>query len=322
MRLEFRLLVVDDNPESVDEAIAILSDHLDTKGFSLNRRVAADLSERGLRDLARLSGKDYDLVIIDYNLGRVDTNGAVAAARMRRELQYTDIIFYSTDPSLDLFQELAKEQVAGVFVAGRLQLSDALTGLADTVIGKAVDLNHMRGIAMAEVAEMDVLMEETLERVFASADPQFAAKAAETLKKLQENADRSAEDLKPLVRDGRILDIVGDSRLFPSAHKYMTIRRVAKCLQNKPTTALTVLQSYEADIIHNRNTLAHAKEDMGADGTTTLRSIKRGQPAVNIDDNWMVAFRGKLKAHRAALITVCNALGAHLDAMVPTSDAK
>lgn len=322
MKLEFRLLIVDDNPGSVDEAIGILSDHLAAKGFSLSRRVAQDLSEKGLRDLARMSGKDYDLVIVDYNLGQADINGATAAARMRHELQYTDMVFYSSDPSLDLFNELARHHVTGVFVAPRQDLSEALTGLADTVIGKAVDLNHMRGIAMAEVAEMDVLMEDILELVFSSPDANFTAKARETLEKLREGANESVKLLEPLVVEGRILDVVSDSRLFPSAHKYMALKRVAKCLVNKPTEALTVLQTYVTDIINKRNTLAHAKEDAGPDGAITLRSIKRGQPPVTIDEEWMVNFRGELRRHRTALTTVCNALRDHLDAAKAPGEAQ
>ncbi len=314
------LLIVDDLPESIEGALSILSDHLEAKGFSLKSKIAPDLSERGLRDLARNSGKEYDLVMVDYNLGRDDTNGAVAARRMRHELRYTDMVFYSSDLSLNLFAELAKEQVAGVFVADRRELSDALKGLADTVIGKAVDLNHMRGIAMAEVAEMDVLMEETLERVFESTDRQMIAKAGETLQKLQRSAEEGLAQLAPLVAEGRILEVVTDSRLFSSAQKFMAMRRVSKVLANKPRDALAILATYEQDIILSRNTLAHAKEEVAADGTVTLRSFKRGQAAVTIDDNWMVEFRGKLKTHRLALSTVCDALGHHVRPHVADRD--
>ena len=61
------------------------------------------------------------------------------------------MVFYSSAPLSELLAELAGHQVAGVFVANRQTIGEALIGLADTVIGKAVDLSHMRGIAMAEV---------------------------------------------------------------------------------------------------------------------------------------------------------------------------
>ena len=93
MRLDFRLLVIDDNPTSVESAVGTLDDHLSERGFRLLRRDAKDLSASGLRELAKNEGRDYDLVMIDYNLGREDTDGARAAASMRRQLPYTAIIF-------------------------------------------------------------------------------------------------------------------------------------------------------------------------------------------------------------------------------------
>jgi len=313
MKLEFQLLVVDDNPRSIDNAVALLGDYLDAKGFSLKQSVAGDLSDAGLRKLARQAGRDFDLVAVDYNLGRQDNDGAQAASRLRRELQFTDMVFYSSDPSVNLYQELARQEVPGVFVASRQDLDEAFKGLADTIIGKAIDLNHMRGIAMAEVAEMDVLMEEILEKVFSSQDGELVAKASETLSKLLAGAEESLEGLRVVVGEARILDIVTDSRLFSSMHRYKAINRVAKCLEHKPTAAIETLKTYDADIIQNRNTLAHAKEDVAEDGTVTLRAMKRGKPPVSIDENWMVAFRGKLRTQRAALSEVCDALSAHVD---------
>jgi CheY-like chemotaxis protein len=303
MKLDFRLLVIDDAPEGIAGALAGLDDYLKVKGFSLHRRDADDLSELGIRNLARREGRDFDLVIIDYNLGREDTNGAVAAKRMRTQLPYTDIIFYSSDPSADLLTQLAQQEVAGVFVANRESLGDTLNGVTDTIVGKAVDLNHMRGIAMAEVAEMDVLMEEILHRVFSTDHDKFNQAAARTLTRVAEAAREGVVALEPIVEGGGILEVIA------------AIRRVANSLAPKPTEALGTLLSYEADIINNRNILAHAKEETDGEGNTTLRSIKRGGPSVIIDEAWMVDFRGKLRMHRAALTHVCEALGQHVDSL-------
>ena len=322
MKLEFRLLIVDDAPDSIRESIDSLEDHLESKGFSLNRRIANDLSDNGLRDLAREEGKNYDLVIVDYNLGRADTDGAAGAARLRRELQYTDMVFYSSDPGLNLHGKLAEKEVAGVFVARRDELSTALTGLADTVIGKTLDLNHMRGIAMAEVAEMDVLMEETLGRAFRSTDDQFVAIARTTIKQLGEGMQKDLKKLKQRLNEDLLPDVVNDSRLFSSTHKSRAVKRVAKCLPEKPSEELEVLQSYEADIIQNRNMLAHAKEDALANGKTILRSIKSKKGETLINDSWMVNFRKMLKKHRTALTIVCEAISRQIAATEAARDSE
>lgn len=320
MKLEFRLLVVDNAPDNIIEgAVGILSDHLELKGFSLNKRFVNDFSEAEFRGLARLEGKDYDLVMVDYRLELDDMDGADVARQLRLGLRYTDMVFYSSAPPAELRDKLAKASVSGVFVETRDNLSDALTGLADTVIGKAVDLNHMRGIAMAEVAEMDVLMEETLGRAFQPTGEHFVAAAGRTTDKLRESMQGNLTQLNQCLEEGSLADVVSDSRLFSSAHKYRAVRRVANSLSEKPIEELNVLKSYQADIIDNRNMLAHVKEDSTEDGETILRSIKGN---VIIDDDWMTDFRMKLKEYRTALTTICEAIISQIDAKEAPHESK
>ena len=308
MKLEFSLLVVDDAPGGIEQAIETLADYLGTRGFTLDSRIVNDLSEQGLRRLARSAGKDYDLVMVDYNLGQPDIiDGAGAAEQLRRELPYTDMIFYSSISEADLLGELAKHSVPGVFVARRDNLDEALTGLADTVIGKAVDLNHMRGIAMAEVAEMDVLMEETLGRFFRSSNELVVAAGERTIGNLRKGIEKGLKQLEKNYEEGGLPGLVSDGRLFSFTNKYWAIRRAVKCLPEKPSDAMSVLESYEDEIIRKRNMLAHVKEAT-EDGKTILRSIKDD---VIIDDNWMVDFRQNLRTQRDALTTVCEAIDDH-----------
>lgn len=317
MRLEFRLLVIDDNPTSIEGAIRGLRTHLEGVGFVLNEQFADDFTDKGIRELSRHAGKNFDLVIIDYNLGGAGTDGADAAARMRRELPYTDIIFYSSDPAADLLGKLAAKHVAGVFVADRVGLDDELKGVTDTIIKKVVDLCHMRGSAMAEVADMDVLMEEVLERAFALENEKFKEVAKKTLDDLVSSAEQRVANLGPLVESSLILEVIRDTRFFSSMDRYKALRRLARLLPQQPTQALQTLASYDADIISKRNTLAHAKEEVRHDGTVHLRAIKKGQPPVFIDDAWMAEFRGKLLSHRVALTQVCAALCSHIDDTEP-----
>jgi hypothetical protein len=181
-------------------------------------------------------------------------------------------------------------------------------GLADSVIGKAVDLNHMRGIAMAEVAEMDVLMEQTLIEVFRSNNEQIAIARDRTVERLREGMDAHAQRLQGHLDNGGLVAIVGDSLLFSLASKYQAIRRVARCVDGELRDELAVVGSYNEDIILNRNMLAHVREDTRDDGSTILLSMGRNQREVVIDDAWMSEFRRKLHRHRAALIAICEVL--------------
>ena len=260
MKLEFKLLAVDDEPDNLQQALASLTDHLEMIGFKLKVTTVEDVTRLPSVDLEGREGKNYDLVMIDYNLGQTST-GAEIARDIRSTLRYTDMVFYSSLPVRTLLSYLAEVGVSGVFAEERLNLDDALTALADTIIGKAVDLNHMRGIAMAEVAEMDVLMEETLKGAFANATAECVqAAAGRTCEKVLEAMSRSMESARARVDAGDVVGLVGDGLLFSSVHKFRAIRRVAKCAEPKPSEELTQLGRYEKEVTGIRNVLAHAKE--------------------------------------------------------------
>lgn len=320
MKLEFKLLIVDDQPDSIGGAVGILSDYLETKGFTLEENHVTDFSESGIRELTRNQGKDYDLVMVDYRLENENYNGAIAARQLRHDLRYTDMVFYSSDSSVQLHAELARESVTGVFVETRNNLGDALTGLAETVIGKAVDLDHMRGIAMAEVAEMDVAMEETLKVAFQTTDDHWNDVKNRTIEKLRISMLNNKEKLNRRFGEGGLVEVVVDGSLFTSAHKIRAVIRIARCLPHADPEMLTVLNEYENEVLKNRNLLAHAKEETNVSGDKILRSIKRDEAETIINESWMDGFRITLRKHRDALGVVCDSIDGHFNALEPTGD--
>ena len=146
MNLQFCVLVIDDQPDAISQALGSLREHLDEWGFELQVDESLPVSAEKLRAEFRDAGRKYDLVIVDYRLGLEATNGAAVAQELRQSvLPYTEMVFYSSD-SANLFSALAKEEVEGVFVASREHLDEKLRGVADIVIRKAVDVDHMRGL--------------------------------------------------------------------------------------------------------------------------------------------------------------------------------
>ena len=310
MKLDFSLLIVDDEADSYRQAIIALKDHLEVKGFFLQVDPVTDFSKENLTQLTEQEGKNFDLVAIDYDLGTRSTDGAKIAHKLRQSLPYTDMVFYSSLSTVDLLHELAENRVSGVFVETRDTLDEALVKLADTVIGKAVDLTHMRGVAMAEVAEMDVIMDEALACFFKSGDEIVSEVMDRTKHQILQDAEDKTSQVKGKLRQGGLQSVVDDVTLFSSYQRYRTIRRAAKKLHAQPKEELEKLTLYDKNIIAKRNMLAHAKEETRDDGTIILRSARRNREDVVIDDLWMSNFRMSLKEYREALTIVCNALKA------------
>ena len=308
MKLDFSLLIVDDNPDSLNQAVLALEEYLESNGFTLNVVLCNNFSDNGLREAAKEEGRNFDLVVVDYDLDEKNTDGAKAAQKLRRSLPYTDIVFYSSDPTINLLEKLAKLEVEGVFAKSRNALDEALKGISNTIIGKAIDLNHMRGIAMAEVADMDVTMTETLVQVFNSSDKRVADLTEKTANRLIERTGKIGSQLTLKLEQSGILSVIEDISLFSSYDRYQAIRRVAKTFNKKPEAELEKLNSYDRDIIGKRNMLAHAKGGTGDSGEVILHAEKQDQGNTVIDDGWMQNFRKELKDYRQALDSVCNAI--------------
>ena len=324
MKLSFHLLVVDDQPDTVGNAIGDLKDHLNEKGFDLAQTEPPALSGPAW-DIFLKQHRSYDLVMVDYNLSQPGMEGDVAANKLRIALPYTDIIFYSSTESRErLLEHLAKQQVEGVFVSRRDELDTRLRGLADAVIGKAMDLTHMRGIAMAEVSEMDTLMEELLVSVFKLDRPEIRTVSDKTINRLEGSMASMSKQLeKKLKKSTDLSDIVSDGRIFPHHHKFTTFKDLAELFSDTNSDHnhnLKMLGSFGNEITSIRNHLAHGKEDLDENGNVVLRSTRPGGAPLVTDEKWMIATRQNLRKHRETLEALCSALRRYFGLAEPADD--
>lgn len=309
MRLDFRLLVIDDQPGEIEDAIEMLRMSLEDKGFRLEVEIAKDISVNGIDAYCKAEGRNIDLAIVDYRLGEEDIDGALAARTVRRRLKYTDIIFYSTSPKEELAAKMAEHHVDGVFLGSRgNDFDEVLRGVAETIVGKAVDLNHMRGIAIAEAAEMDLLMEAILAGAYGSGNAAFVAKGRERLATLFQNEKENLVKLEKRLRDANPSEIVLDNAIFGSTYKWQAVYKLAEMTLGKSDNLCQVFASYERDVIARRNLLAHARADVDDGVTASLRAIRPGRPDEIIDEAWMVGFRSQLTRQRDALNAIAAAV--------------
>ena len=301
MKLTFRLLVVDDDPLP-GEAEAALGAYLRGEGFQLEAVRPPDLSEKSLRGLAEREGRQFDLVMVDFRL-REAHSGTQVLRWLRKEMKYTEMVFYTGFSVETLYEEMAREWIDGVFVAARANLDEVLRGVAAIVIGKAVDLNHMRGIVMAEVAEIETRMQAAIGSALGheSARAVVARVAAKRVAGHRKQSGEVAEKLK----NGRVGEIVGDPHFFTAHWKWRAVNALAKRVGARPGE-VEVVARYDAEILGKRNRLAHVREEIGGDGRPRLRSAPgAGGKGEEIDEDWMKDLRRQLAEHRQAIEAVC-----------------
>lgn len=315
MKLDFRLLIVD-NERRGPEAVEDLRHYLDERGFSLVETRAPDLSKSALVEVARQKGKDFDLVMVDFVLQEKHF-GTDVLEWLREEMKYTEMVLYSAEAKSELQKRMKKTE--GVFIAHKDDLEGVLCGLADIVIGKVVDLSQMRGIVMAEVAELEVHMTETIVRVL---DGTEGARAREIVLKVLRDLMEKRGELSQVITEvldpgGRrcVADVVEDNRIFSARWKWEGLKSFATELPPSLREDTKVLNRFNREILSRRNVLAHAREEM-QNGKPVLQSHggRRGKREV-IDEEWMRRMRLRLRKHRRAMEAVCGAIVAEFGGM-------
>lgn len=318
MKLAFRLLVVDDDV-SPGQAEAVLENYLRGEGFELEAVRPPDLSENSLRGLAEREGRQFDLVMVDFRLQEAHS-GTQVLRWLRKEMKYTEMVFYTGFSARTLYEEMAREWIDGVFVADRTNLDEVLRGVAAIVIGKAVDLNHMRGIVMAEVAEIETRMQAAIGSALGHESARAIVEGV-AAKRVAGHRKKSGE-VEGKLKGDRVEEIVADPLFFTAHWKWRAVNALAKRVEAEPAEVEMVAR-YDAEILGKRNRLAHVREETGADGGVRLRSTA-GADGVGeeIGEDWMKDLRRQLAQHRTAIEAVCGRIESEFGAAGEGSRAE
>lgn len=311
MTLTFSLLAVDDQPETISGAVHLLRDHLRDRGFRLDEK-AIDFDDTS--SLINYESGAYDLVIIDFNLGGIDKDGLEEAKNFRKKNLYNEMIFYSGQEELSgLRSKLSKAAVDGVFLSTREDLGEALIGVADIVIGKLTNVNFMRGIAMAEVAEIDMVMLKTLIDVFRddSNDDQKELTTHVT-EKFKKHKAGLFKRTKERLEEHTLLNILGDDKGTVSSSELCLligwIDDKIKVLDRESYRDI----DYAGKVLAPRNNLAHRVEERVDGGPPVLRSLNKKKPPVTINEEWMIDYRNTLLKTREDIKSIYNTLRQNL----------
>lgn len=200
MNLTYRILWVDDHEsfiEGLEGTIDAIKNYITDQGFDphLEFRISPAEIEKDI------DGNKFDLMVIDYNLtedGEKKGDDVISAVRDSDCL--TEVIFYSGDPDNVLRAAAAEKRLDGVFFSTKD--ADALKGkvldVFDLTIRKVVDVNNMRGVVMAGVADLDHQLQDLISKVHHGFDEQ---QQIAHRKKLLEKMLPTAKIVKRLIAD-------------------------------------------------------------------------------------------------------------------------
>ena len=201
------------------------------------------------------------MIVVDRNLEE-RKGGQDFIADIRSSKIYTEIIFYTAMNTSDLWEEIYKNKLEGVYVSNRDDIFSKIIKVGEQSIRKILDLENMRGIVMAEVGELDLMLDEI---IIIGSDGLTETQRQEIYKKFHDGAndqhDQRGQQLKEFSQNPDTLTML---KLCDSDKRWQNLNRLWKVhrkLKEKQKPG-----EYTTDVLRPRNFLAHGKPERVKDG--------------------------------------------------------
>ncbi|QOP45866.1 hypothetical protein [Sulfurimonas paralvinellae] len=273
MKLEYKILWIEDNPKSIRRDKRQVAEYIEGLGFVCEVQEINNFSDFE-KNIGCQNTSEYDLLLIDLDLGNQETKdeGNTIITKIRDEKVYTEIVFYSSQYE-ELNRKLNEHFVEGIFTSSRDELKDKVKKIIDITIKKTQDVNNLRGLIMAEVAELDRIKEQIIKKYNSQADSDFKkyikekvfSKIKEELKNL--NCLVKVEDSE-CTYDEINLEELQKNFFYDTFKKSRTVFKIKK---QKCNTIEFIHENYKKEIIDKRNVFAHQEEEPREDGINILK---------------------------------------------------
>ena len=274
MKLKYKILWIEDNPKSIRRDKNKIIEYITDLGFECADTeqekdiVVINNFDEFERKIGYEKTADYDLLLVDLDLGKELTKdeGETIIRKIREEKVYAEIVFYSSQYEA-LQTKLNEHFIEGIFTSSREELADKVESIIDVTIKKVQDVNNLRGLIMAEVAEL----ERIKERIIIKASPKISEKSIEkyVLKKIKSSGTSTKNKAERLLSDiDTVLfkDLFDDTSFIDLDKKLHATGEILEKLSiTTPISKDEFIEPYKKNIRDIRNKFAHVEECDGVD---------------------------------------------------------
>lgn len=251
MRLKYSILWFDDDKSQFESHdFDYLVAEINSWGFDFDEPVYVQTAQEFIK---KAPFDDFDLIVVDYDIGENDRYGDDFIQNVRGQNIYTEIVFYTARGIDKLWESVKEKRLEGVFLSSAEGIIHKVAQVAKQSVKKVVDLENMRGIVMAQVGDMDIIMKDLLktgltqvengqlETIYESFIEQNETFIKEKCREIQEfSKDRSTK---------KMLDLCDSSYSLWSLTKEL--------IKQHPDLQSFNISKYYNEIIQPRNVLAH-----------------------------------------------------------------
>lgn len=257
--LTYKIAWIDD--QSITTLSGRLAGKLARQGLELV--VEAITTAEELQEFVRtLHGRrDLDLIMVDWKLGAMATNGsgATVSKAIRDQQSYTDIIFYSASEPGVLRAAIAGQQIDGVWCVNRNYFVSEAWHVVEATLHR-VDLNSMRGLFMSSVADFDHLMRGGLMQAHKALEAPVQQRLAKAfVDRRLAYAQEQVQKAEKLQAEARLHELLKDAGTFELLALMQDLASWVPTIDVHHSKAMVGFEQFSPQVIQPRNDLAHAR---------------------------------------------------------------
>lgn len=304
MRLKYKILWIENEEDWVDSICDQIQEHLSDLGFEFEKKLIAKEES--------VNYDEYDLILMDLNLAE-QPNGAELIERIRNLNVFTDIVFYSSI-EIDILREKGREKnLEGVYYSGRTPENSFVRKVCqviDSTIKKVQDLSNLRGLVMAEVSDLDSLMDDIIQKYYVDQSllDEFHRKITKDKEKnIKKNLDNDGIDCKKTCKLNwhqlnidKLLKIIDSSQKVRAINILLERHKKQGTVLYKSPNNKGFVDNYNKDIIDVRNNLAHCSSII-ENGKEILKT--RGGDLV-FDTDMIIEIRKKIRVYHELFLKI------------------
>jgi CheY-like chemotaxis protein len=273
MKIDFLTLWVDDQSHFIEALAMDLETWLDAQGFKLE--VLIHTNANGV--LTDIKNNDVELIIIDYRLGR--QTGDTLIEEIRQNDCFQDIIFYSEG-------ELPNLRFDGVHFVSKEDAKTRIKELIKLKLKRSLDLATLRGWIVADAIELENMLNEILLQCFSPKNSLFEIQLL-------------TRGYLDFFKKQTIVNSILSNELKRLNEAKDTSER-----HQKLKTCKEILKSFEVEVIHYRNAVAHGKVDVSPDGIKRVKTLVKNPEYFNFDEISLVQGRKNIRKQRDNLVVL------------------
>jgi len=252
----------ENQPQDVRTQVEEIEDCVKDAGFIPRIQMEVDTTNLDALGKQQQVFDEFDLVVVDFDLGKDNMSGDDVALTVRRSFGFTDIIFYSGQKTVDLRKLVNERQIDGVYCIERQRLAERLAVHIEQSVKRMSRLEAMRGLTMGTVGKCDDEIREFLRAKFKSC---IEGKQAEMSALVDELVNDAARLQTERYQKCETFEEKLASRAVTSFHLQKLALAVLKGDEGGAELR-KVLTRYDAEVLKPRNTLGHAVEIRGERG--------------------------------------------------------